>query len=48
MNVGAQLAASAMNAINTSAGISYSGSDALNDAYSDSLATNHNYYYNME
>lgn len=48
MNVGAQLAASAMNAINTSAGISYSGSDALNDQYSDSLSTNHNYYYNME
>lgn len=48
MNVGSQLAASAMNAINTSAGISYSGSDALNDQYSDSLSTSHNYHYNME
>lgn len=50
MNVGAQLAASAMNAINTSAGISYSGSDGLSDTYStsDSLSEIHSYVYNQD
>ena len=50
MNVGAQLAASAMNAINTSAGISYSGSDGLTNSFSssDSLSEIHSYVYNQD
>ena len=50
MNVGAQLAASAMNAINTSASVGYSGSDGLSDTYStsDSLSEIHSYVYNQD
>lgn len=52
MGVGAQLAASAMNAINTSASISYGGSDSLNNSNSnsnsESLSEIHTYLYNMD